>query len=454
MLKIIVNTSFIVLFIGNVAITQPVRNTSIWPKSTLRSIELANEIADAYYDFDFTDIRPRNRPVDLSIFLPKIGDQGDGKCCTAFATTWVMKSIMMNMFKKNSKDNPAVINNWQEYVFNPILTYQILISDPTHRRTCGDETDLLNTLVTISRMKGAKISEIGIPNGVDPCQCNLVANDKLKDYIIQSDSFMRIISPRSVDIRTNENLENELISGHPILIEFLIPNGFFELGRNSSWNKLLNPLEYTYNKARHAAVIVGFDRDRRKFKVANSYGSDWGDGGYFYLPYDFLTKNTINSFGNSQNIFGAIYVVEASNASMLDDFRPGDLSNIIHHGTNVGSSFADSITMLLEDGQLRSYFDNLVKVKGIEVSRKRARIAIVNPSSNLVLLNRVVNVGEEIPFDDNTQIVRVKNITQNRYGKYITIDIRKIKDDAFRAAIAEFQSGAAYILKDEFLPRR
>lgn len=38
----------------------------------------------------------------------------------------------------------------------------------------------------------------------------------------------------------------------------------------------------------HAVVAVGYDDSKRRIKVLNSWGSNWGDRGYFYMPYDFI----------------------------------------------------------------------------------------------------------------------------------------------------------------------
>ena len=39
----------------------------------------------------------------------------------------------------------------------------------------------------------------------------------------------------------------------------------------------------------HAVAAVGYDDSNRRIIVLNSWGSDWGDNGYFYMPYDFIT---------------------------------------------------------------------------------------------------------------------------------------------------------------------
>lgn len=38
----------------------------------------------------------------------------------------------------------------------------------------------------------------------------------------------------------------------------------------------------------HAIVAVGYDNVRRHFIIRNSWGAEWGDKGYGYLPYDYF----------------------------------------------------------------------------------------------------------------------------------------------------------------------
>jgi C1A family cysteine protease len=43
----------------------------------------------------------------------------------------------------------------------------------------------------------------------------------------------------------------------------------------------------------HAVCAVGFDDDKQVFIVRNSWGMDWGDHGYFYLPYDYAMNENL-----------------------------------------------------------------------------------------------------------------------------------------------------------------
>jgi C1A family cysteine protease len=45
----------------------------------------------------------------------------------------------------------------------------------------------------------------------------------------------------------------------------------------------------------HAVLAVGYDDAAARFTVRNSWGPDWGDGGYFTLPYAYLTDRGLAS---------------------------------------------------------------------------------------------------------------------------------------------------------------
>jgi C1A family cysteine protease len=45
----------------------------------------------------------------------------------------------------------------------------------------------------------------------------------------------------------------------------------------------------------HAIVVVGYDVDKSWFIVRNSWGDDWGDHGYFYMPFAYLTNEQLSS---------------------------------------------------------------------------------------------------------------------------------------------------------------
>jgi C1A family cysteine protease len=43
----------------------------------------------------------------------------------------------------------------------------------------------------------------------------------------------------------------------------------------------------------HAVVAVGYDDSTQRFIVRNSWGPGWGMGGYFTIPYAYLTDSNL-----------------------------------------------------------------------------------------------------------------------------------------------------------------
>ena len=44
----------------------------------------------------------------------------------------------------------------------------------------------------------------------------------------------------------------------------------------------------------HAVMAVGYDEAKQCFVIRNSWGTGWGDKGYFYLPYGFITDSNLS----------------------------------------------------------------------------------------------------------------------------------------------------------------
>ena len=49
----------------------------------------------------------------------------------------------------------------------------------------------------------------------------------------------------------------------------------------------------------HALLAIGYDRAQETFIILNSWGSGFGDNGYFYLPYKWFAPG--NTFFNEEN---------------------------------------------------------------------------------------------------------------------------------------------------------
>ncbi len=45
----------------------------------------------------------------------------------------------------------------------------------------------------------------------------------------------------------------------------------------------------------HAVMCVGYDDQAQQFTIRNSWGTQWGQNGYFKMPYAYLTNARLAS---------------------------------------------------------------------------------------------------------------------------------------------------------------
>ena len=43
----------------------------------------------------------------------------------------------------------------------------------------------------------------------------------------------------------------------------------------------------------HEVAIVGYDDTTQQLEVANSWGTEWGNDGFFYMPYAYVTNTQL-----------------------------------------------------------------------------------------------------------------------------------------------------------------
>jgi hypothetical protein len=62
---------------------------------------------------------------------------------------------------------------------------------------------------------------------------------------------------------------------------------------NSGWVGLPDvPSQMTW---RHGIYLIGYDDDKECFKFVNSWGEEWGDKGFGYLPYEYIERGFVSN---------------------------------------------------------------------------------------------------------------------------------------------------------------
>lgn len=90
--------------------------------------------------------------------------------------------------------------------------------------------------------------------------------------------------------RVSQNLnaiKQALYNGYPIEIGFTVYESF-ESDQVARTGIVPMPSSADQVVGGHAVVICGWDDSTRLFLVRNSWGTDWGQKGYFQIPYDYF----------------------------------------------------------------------------------------------------------------------------------------------------------------------
>ena len=103
----------------------------------------------------------------------------------------------------------------------------------------------------------------------------------------------KYLSIRGTDIH---HMKDCLAQGYPFVFGFTVYESF-ESPEVAKTGIMPMPKPTESVLGGHAILCVGYDDVRQVFIVRNSWGEGWGDKGYFYMPYAYITDPGLaNSF--------------------------------------------------------------------------------------------------------------------------------------------------------------
>jgi C1A family cysteine protease len=96
-------------------------------------------------------------------------------------------------------------------------------------------------------------------------------------------------------------LQSCLAEGFPFVFGFTVFESFQRIGKNG-----IMPMPASDEKrlGGHAVMAVGYDDAKKMFLIRNSWSKNWGNQGYFYMPYSYITDS------NRADDFWTIRLVE------------------------------------------------------------------------------------------------------------------------------------------------
>jgi hypothetical protein len=204
--------------------------------------------------------------VDLRPQLPTVFNQGNLGSCTANALVAAV-----------AYDVPDLIGSRLFLYYN----------ERQLENTIPDDSGALISDGVLSLEKYGLCPETQYPYIIEkfalkpPQECYVEAR---KHYVMTANNISNDLS----------SMKNSLASGFPFVVGILVYTTFeSDSVAKSGLVPLPQPNEECLGG--HAVLICGYDDNKQLWIARNSWGSDWGDKGYFYLPYAYLTNPELSS---------------------------------------------------------------------------------------------------------------------------------------------------------------
>lgn len=212
------------------------------------------------------------RQVDLSDSFPIPGAQGQQNSCVGWATAYALKSYQERMEEGWTLEMAEGSPDYN-HIFSPAFIYNQINGGQ-------DEGSDINTALQL-------IVDMGVATLV-----TMPYNES--DYLSQPSgaAFEEAAKFRGAEVKRADSLlaiKEALANRLPVVAGIAVYNSLDELrGTDAVYN---NKGSGTLLGG-HAVTIVGYDDDKfgGAFKIINSWGRNWGDNGYFWLPYDFAEQ--------------------------------------------------------------------------------------------------------------------------------------------------------------------
>lgn len=203
--------------------------------------------------------------VDLEPFCPAVYDQGDLGSCTGNAT-----AAGLDICRK-LQDLPFVSPS------RLMLYYLGREADGTTAVDCGAQ---IRDVVKAAARYGACAESVW-PYQIDRFTVR-PSSEAFRDA-----TNNRAISYPAID-QDIAHIRSCLADQVPIVFGFTVYDSF-ESNAVAQTGIMPMPLHGESPRGGHAVVAVGYDDSTRRVKVRNSWGSRWGNHGYFYMPYEYIT---------------------------------------------------------------------------------------------------------------------------------------------------------------------
>lgn len=222
--------------------------------------------------------------LDLRKNFREIQDQRAQGSCLAFALTSIFEYVMRSNNHCEESD-----------LSEAFLYYNARKLDPDNSENEDSGSRFKPALDSLCKYGIAKEAL---------CRYDENSYDKEPTQEAYDDAKKRLLRKAINVSRHVADIKSALEDGYPVAASFTlcpsfsnIVQGFVPMPTKDEIEASVKDLETGENRhTSHAMVIVGFDDKIGCFLVRNSWGAEWGDHGYCYIPYSYIEDENLLNF--------------------------------------------------------------------------------------------------------------------------------------------------------------
>lgn len=104
----------------------------------------------------------------------------------------------------------------------------------------------------------------------------------------------------------NQQMIHAINDGHPVVVGIQVFDGFDSLNASDSTVKMPDEVS-EYHKG-HSLCLVGYSIPDSRFLAKNSFGDEWGDNGYCWIPFEYAESYIFDRWVFAPNNQQLVYV--------------------------------------------------------------------------------------------------------------------------------------------------
>jgi C1A family cysteine protease len=248
-------------------------NIHVVPNRKYGHIKGCERPTDLYHEFAVSPHLQSVKGVDLRNFCPPVYDQGQLGSCTANAIAGA-------------------------YEIDEIIQKEENAFTPSRLFIYYNERDMEGNVDTDS---GAEIHD-----GIKSIHDLGICPETIWDYDITkfaekpptecyTDAKLHVTIDYKRVRQSLDQLKSALVAGYPVVFGFSVYDSFESDAVAKTGMVPMPDTEKETLLSGHAVLCVGYDADKEHFIVRNSWSDAWGDKGYCYFPFAYLTDHTLSS---------------------------------------------------------------------------------------------------------------------------------------------------------------